>query len=126
MLTVDIDSNSLEEALPCEGHFSGVFNNCTKLSKVYPLDFSGVTSLWNSFESCSSLEEIRIMKLCNNLNIQDSPSVSKISMLYIVNNATPTTTITITLHHDAYTRLADDTEILSALTKQPLITLVSA
>lgn len=123
---VDIDSNSLEEALPCEGHFSGVFNNCTKLSKVYPLDFSGVTSLWNSFESCSSLEEIRIMKLCNNLNIQDSPSVSKTSMLYIVNNATPTTTITITLHHDAYTRLADDTEILSALTKQPLITLVSA
>lgn len=123
---VNINSVSLEEALPCEGQFSGAFGNCKNLRMVYPLDLSNISSIGVPFSSCASLEELRLLKLHHNLNIQDSIVISKDSILYIVGNSNPTTAITITLHPDAYTRLADDTDIVAALEAQPLVSLVSA
>lgn len=61
-----------------------------------------------------------------NLNIGNSVNISKASVLYAIQNATPTSAITITLHADAYARLKDDADIVAALAAQPLITLVSA
>ena len=46
--------------------------------------------------------------------------------MYMIEKAAPTTAIAITLHPDAYARLADDAEIVAALEAQPLISLVSA
>ena len=45
---------------------------------------------------------------------------------YAIVNANPSSAISVTLHHDAYARLADDAEIVAALEAQPLVSLVSA
>lgn len=55
-----------------------------------------------------------------------SSLIEKRSLKYMINNATTTSTITITLHPDAYARLADDADIVAALEEKPLVTLVSA
>lgn len=123
---VGLDMTARENALPCDKYFGGVFNGCTKLTKVWPLDFTDVTTLDNSFMNCIKLEELRILKLHHNLNIQDCVLISKASVLYIIRNSAPTSAITITLHPDAYARLADDADIVAALAAQPLVTLVSA
>ena len=62
----------------------------------------------------------------SNIIFKDSPALSKASVLYMIENAAATTAITITLHADAYARLAEDSEIIAALEAQPLVTLVSA
>ena len=58
--------------------------------------------------------------------MNESPLISKKSILLMIQKAKPTSTITITLHPDAYARLADDADIVASLAAQPLITLVSA
>lgn len=73
-----------------------------------------------------ALEYINIKNLKCNLSIHWSPKISKESVLFMIQNANPTSAITITLHADAYARLAEDTDIVSALEIQPLVTLVSA
>ena len=123
---IGLDTAAKENTLPCDKYFGGVFNQCTKLTKVWPLDFSDVTTLDNSFMNCLKLEELRILKLHHNLNIKDSSLISKKSILYIIDNSAPTFAITITLHPDAYARLANDADIVSALEAQPLVSLVSA
>ena len=65
-------------------------------------------------------------KLKNDLYFGDSSKIDKESILYAVQNAFPIFAITITLHPDAYARLADDADVVAALEAQPLISLVSA
>lgn len=88
------------------------------------IDFSKIKSS-QSFNPVN-LEYINIIKLSVSLTIKWSPNISKDSVKYMIDNASPSTAITITLHPDAYARLAEDADIVAALTAQPLITLVSA
>ena len=104
-----------------------MFYGCKKLKVIYPMNVkSAATMEVNNFYGCSSLVEVRLFNLMLNTGFKDSPNISKQSILYIVNNAVPTTAITITLHPDAYARLADDADIVAALEAQPLVSLVSA
>ena len=106
-----------------------IFNGCTNLAVVYPLNIEGInaaTILRNAFKDNHSLVELRLYKAKIDLFVEYSPLLSKDSLLYIINNAIPTSAITITLHPDAYARLANDADIVAALAAQPLITLVSA
>jgi hypothetical protein len=64
--------------------------------------------------------------LKSNITISKSANVTKGSILYLVENAAPSSAITITLHPEAYARLADDADIVAALEAQPLVSLVSA
>lgn len=80
----------------------------------------------NAFTGCTALEEVRITSLQSDVMFQDSSLLSKASILFMIQVAAPTTAITITLHPDAYARLANDTEIVAALEAQPLVSLVSA
>lgn len=103
------------------------FRQCSKLKVVFPINIRGCQTLKKEcFSGCVALEELRLLNLPLSLNLADSPLISKASILYIVTNAAPTTAITITLHADAYARLANDADIVAALAAQPLITLVSA
>ena len=104
----------------------GMFYGCSSLHTVYPLDVEKVTSFLDSFVNCFSLKTLRLFKLSKDVSLSDSPLVDKASALYMINNASPTYPITITLHPDAYARLKDDSEIVAALEAQPLISLVSA
>ena len=73
-----------------------------------------------------ALEHIRLYKLSYNVNLSYSKNISKESVWHMIQNATPTSAITITLHAGAYARLADDADIVAALEAQPLVSLVSA
>lgn len=125
----DINSIELDKMLPCEQNsiWAATFYNCTKLREIWPINTGVVTRIADdTFLNCSSLAELRLYSLKCNLPIQYSPLLSKNSVLYIIKYATPASAITITLHPDAYARLADDAEIVAALEAQPLVSLVSA
>lgn len=125
-LDTDINTRSTSYMYNSQGsHF--MFSGCKKLKIVYPMNVKSAAIMEvSNFNDCSSLVEVRLFNLMLNTGFKDSPNISKQSILYIVNNAAPTSAITITLHADAYGRLADDAEILAALEAQPLVSLVSA
>lgn len=127
--TTNLNETNLTNILPCSGDvWSATFLNCSNLREVWPINVTNVPRFaTDTFKGTPLLVELRLYGLSNNIEFSDSRVISKASILYIVNNAVPTTSaITITLHPDAYARLADDTDIVAALEAQPLISLVSA
>ena len=84
------------------------------------------------FSNCPLLEEIRIERMNKSHSFAPSANLSKDSVLYMIQNATPSSdasagSITITLHASAYERLKDDTDILAAIEeKNGIITITSA
>ena len=112
--------------MPVSSGAAGFFGNCKKLRIVYPINCVPITSFNNCFSKCHNLLEVRLYKVKVSLSLAESLSISKDSILYVIQNAVPTSAITITLHADAYARLADDADIIAALEAQPLVTLVSA
>lgn len=106
------------------------FSFCSKLKYIIPEISVVKTATSNdtvsAFTNCTMLVLCKIKGLKYSLSFEDSPRISKESILYTIQNAQPTAAITITLHADAYARLVDDTDIVAALEAQPLISLVSA
>ena len=102
------------------------FYSCSNLRIVYPINVETVTEFYDAFKGCTALYEVRLDRLKKNVQFSESPLLSKKSILYIINNAIPTSAITITLHPGAYARLADDADIVTALEAKPLVSLVSA
>lgn len=80
----------------------------------------------NAFQLANLLKVIYLSGLKMSLSFKDSKYISKLSVKYMIENAAPTSAITITLHADAYARLAEDADIVAALEAKPLVTLVSA
>lgn len=105
---------------------SYAFYGCKKLHSITGvLDVSSITSFSSAFTNCTSLKTLKLKGLNADLSLSASPNISKESMLYAINNA-GSEAITITLHAEAFARLANDADILAALTAQPNITLISA
>lgn len=106
------------------------FNGCRNLTHIIPIlrcTFLGSSvNITNAFNGCISLKYVKLEKFAVPVSFSDSSYISKESILHTVQNAAPTSAITITLHPDAYARLADDAEIVAALEAQPLVSLVSA
>lgn len=69
----------------------------------------------NRFAGCTSLRYIWVYGLKVSINLKDSSLISKLSVKYMIDNCSPTSAITITLHADAYTRMANDEEVIQAL-----------
>lgn len=105
---------------------SHFFSGCSKLKFVSPMTVDNINGYTNVFQNCSSLIEVKLYGLKTNFTLQSSPLINKRSILCLIQKANPSSAITITLHPDAYTRLANDADIVAALSAQPLITLVSA
>ncbi len=100
------------------------FSDATNLRAIYGRLLME-NSYSNTFNNCVSLERVRI-RTSVSVSLGSSPLINKKSLLYVIENATPAAAITITLHPDAYARLADDAEVVAALEAQPLVSLVSA
>lgn len=105
------------------------FHYCSYLKYIIPEII--VTSEKNdfcnaTFINCKKLVLCKIRKLRTSLSFADSPHISKESILHTTNNSEAKSAISITLHPDAYARLADDADIVAALEAQPLVSLVSA
>lgn len=107
-------------------NFYSVFARCSKLRVVYGFDLSPITNKVytnDAFSKCSSLEIVKIINLKVDISFNDSPLLSKESIVHIISNATPSSPITITLHPTAYAMATADPEIQAELEKQPNISL---
>lgn len=79
-----------------------------------------------AFRGATSLRGCFLSGLVQSVSFSGCGNISKPSILKAIKNATPSSAITITLHADAYARLAEDADIVAALEAKPLVTLVSA
>lgn len=97
-----------------------------KLKRVIgTIDISNAVSNNAVYINGNALEFISLKGAKTNV-LLNSPVIDKSSVLYCIQNATPTSDITITLHANAYARLEEDADIVAALAAQPLVSLVSA
>ena len=108
------------------GSYRDFLYNCYSLISIPQLDITNATDINNLLETCLSLVEVKLKGLKMDLSIRQSPLLSKDSLLYIINNEAATSAITITLAAYAYTRLAEDADVVAALANHPNISLASA
>lgn len=94
-----------------------LFSSCPNLKHIiggYLRVDPGVFDI-SMFQNTPNLETVYIKALKSDMFFNDCGNISKDSIKYMIDNATPTTAITIILHHNAYERLSKDTEIINAL-----------
>lgn len=103
-------------------NISDCFNSCFSLVSIPEIDVSG-TQGTVYITDCYSLISAKLKNLNIPLKIVGSKLLSKDSLLYIINNEASTSAITITLASYAYTRLANDADIVAALANHPNITI---
>lgn len=120
---------------PTPRNCTSLFYNCPKLHTIgfknevtyQYIDLQYLTSSPSGFFSrCYELREVRLHNLKVSLNLADCSKLSKATILYLVQNATPASAITITLHATAYTMAMADSDIVAALNSNPLVHLASA
>ena len=105
---------------------NSMFHNCYSLTFVPSMDTQNVTNMNSMFHNCYSLTTAYIKNIKLSLGLGNSTNLTKDSLLYIINNEAATSAITITLASYAYTRLANDADIVAALANHPNISLASA
>lgn len=105
---------------------SYLFRGCSALISTPIINFKGTSTAGSIFYLCYSLRETKCKNLSTNLSFNSSPLLSKESLLYMIENEAATEAITITLHSYAYSRLAEDADVVAALANHPLISLASA
>ena len=103
--------------------FSNFFMNGAANVLVRHLNFGNATNINNVFRDSSALANVFIEGLPLSLDLSKTPVLTQESLLYIINNESANVEITITLHSYAYTRLAEDAEIVAALAAHPNVSL---
>lgn len=84
------------------------FQECAKLRSILGnIVYNTVAT--TVFKGCSALTSITIYELHKNISFSQSPLLSLDSMSFMVQNATNTEAITITVHPDVYAKLTDET-----------------
>ena len=104
-------------------NMSYMFEKCFSLVSIPQLDTSKVTNTTYIFSNCNSLAYANIKNNKIAISFKESARLSKESLLYIINNEAATSAITITLYPYAYTRLAEDADVVAALANHPNISL---
>lgn len=107
--------------------FNSAFIGAASLKSIKSvIDMSSASNITDFATNAFSLEEIYIKSLKISISFKSSPILSKRSLLYMIENESATSAITITLQASAYARLANDADIVSALENHPNISLASA
>mgnify|MGYP006894043082 CR=1 FL=1 len=83
------------------------FRGCINLQTVKGVFYVSVPAIDRPFYGCVALKNILLHDINASLSFADSPLLSLDSIQYMVDNASNTSPITITLHPDAYARLTD-------------------
>lgn len=107
-------------------NMASMFYYCRALVSISALDMDSVTSASYMFDSCSSLAVANIKNVKFSSSFHSSAVLSKEALLCIINNEAATSAITITLNGYAYSRLATDAEVVSALANHTNVSLASA
>lgn len=86
---------------------SSMFINCPNLRTVLGvLKMKYCDTVSGMFTGCSSLRTIKLSGVkINNISFADSPLLYYSSLFYLVDNASNTTAITVTVHADVYAKL---------------------
>ena len=100
-----------------------MFYNCYSLVSIPQLDTSSVTSMGNMFYYCYSLTHANLKNAKLAYDLSWANLLSKESLLYLINNEAATSARTIKLASYAYTRLANDPDIVAALAAHPNISI---
>ena len=124
-----------------------MFNECRSLISIPPLDTQKVTDMnrlcqsarslkkvsaldalsnndtTQMFAQIASLEFLNLKNLKQSLSLNSSSLLTKESLLYIINNEAAIEPITIKLAAYAYTRLAEDADVVAALANHPNVSL---
>ena len=104
-------------------NMNSMFYNCYSLVSIPQLDTQNVTTISGMFNNCHSLIAANIKNVNLSYQLNYSNILSKESLLYIINNESATSAITIKLTSYAYTRLAEDPDIVEALINHTRISL---
>ena len=105
---------------------SYMFQNCYSLVSVPLFDTSSATSMSSMFQGCYSLAYINLNNLKISVAVSATSLLEKSSLLYMIENAAPTSAITITLSAYCYNKFSNDPDVMAALSAQPLVSLASA
>ena len=100
-----------------------MFYSCSSLVSIHQLDTTNVTSMSSMLGSCYSLTNVNLKNVKLAYQLNNSALLSKDSLLYLINNEAATSAITIKLASYAYTRLANDPDIVAALANHPNISI---
>lgn len=101
------------------------FYRCNALRSILGSIKCTNASFTEAFRGCESLTTIKLLNVSKAISFEDSPNLSKESLLYLINNA-GTATFTITLHAETYAWASVDEDIQAALEIHSNITLQSA
>ena len=104
-------------------NMSQTFFNCHSLTAIPLLNTSSVTDMIQMFNYCYSLTHANLKNVKLTYGLNDSPLLSKSSLLYIINNETATSARTIKLAVYAYNKWATDPDIVAALANHPNISI---
>jgi hypothetical protein len=75
------------------------------------------------FNNCYSLTTVNLKNVKLAYDLSKATKLTKESLLYLINNEAATSAITIKLASYAYTRLANDADIVAALAAHPNISI---
>ena len=100
-----------------------MFGECSLLVAIPQLDTSKVTDMSYMFYSCYSLTHANLKNANLAYDLSKANLLSKESLLFLINNEAATSAITIKLASYAYTRLAEDADIVAALANHPNISI---
>jgi surface protein len=104
-------------------NMSYMFDGCHSLVSIPQLDTPNVTGVDYMFNICYSLTHVNLKNAAKDYRLNYSALLSKESLLYLINNEAATSAITIKLARYAYTRLAEDADVVVALANHPNISL---
>ncbi|MBD5367262.1 MAG: hypothetical protein HDR82_09765 [Bacteroides sp.] len=83
-----------------------IFQSANLHTVIGIIQFGGTLPWYNGFGP--KIQNIKIANLKSSITFQNCPLLSFESLQFVVDNATNTTTITITVHPDVYTKLTDE------------------
>ena len=72
------------------------------------LDVSRATNLHTMFSYCRTIKEVRLYGINDNVAFKEAQYLSLASLQYLVDNATNTKPITLTVHADVFAKLTDE------------------
>ena len=104
-------------------NMKSMFYACSSLVSIPELDTQKVTSMSSMLYNCYSLTHVNLKNVAKAYQLNQSALLSKESLLYLINNEAATSAITIKLKAYAYTRLANDPDIVAALAAHPNISI---
>lgn len=89
------------------GTYYRAFTSCFNLKEIIGTIGSPANPT-QMFENCKALETVKIKELNVSIDIRYSPLLTLESIKFLVENATNTTPITVTVHADVYAKLTDE------------------